>query len=188
VRALLVRFACTGVLYDIGVLKACLERNLRQITFLEAYHLTRRVLNVTVSCAGPHEMPRLLNYLTAPNVIIASAVAASCSAPGLFGGSELLSKDRRGVISEWSMQGTEWIDGSVENDLPMDRLAEQFNVNHFIVCQVGPARGGLDCDGLMYILMLHCTALHCIFLRSTPMSTPSSIGHRGHLLQGGLDG
>jgi predicted acylesterase/phospholipase RssA len=27
-------------------------------------------------------------------------------------------------------------DGSVESDLPMEQLAELFNVNHFIVCQV----------------------------------------------------
>jgi predicted acylesterase/phospholipase RssA len=31
-----------------------------------------------------------------------------------------------------------WIDGSVENDLPMLRLSELFNVNHFIVSQVNP--------------------------------------------------
>lgn len=31
-----------------------------------------------------------------------------------------------------------WIDGSVDNDLPMTRLAEMFNVNHFIVSQVNP--------------------------------------------------
>lgn len=31
-----------------------------------------------------------------------------------------------------------WIDGSVDNDLPMTRLAELFNINHFIVSQVNP--------------------------------------------------
>lgn len=31
-----------------------------------------------------------------------------------------------------------WIDGSVDNDIPMTRLAEMFNVNHFIVSQVNP--------------------------------------------------
>ena len=31
-----------------------------------------------------------------------------------------------------------WIDGSVDNDLPMTRLSEMFNVNHFIVSQVNP--------------------------------------------------
>jgi predicted acylesterase/phospholipase RssA len=36
------------------------------------------------------------------------------------------------------VEGEVWIDGSVENDLPTQRLAELFNVNHFIVCQVNP--------------------------------------------------
>jgi TAG lipase/steryl ester hydrolase/phospholipase A2/LPA acyltransferase len=31
-----------------------------------------------------------------------------------------------------------WVDGSVDNDLPMNRLAEMFCVNHFIVSQVNP--------------------------------------------------
>ncbi len=29
-----------------------------------------------------------------------------------------------------------WTDGSMESDLPMERLSEMFNVNHFIVSQV----------------------------------------------------
>ena len=31
-----------------------------------------------------------------------------------------------------------WIDGSVESDLPMKRISQLFNVNHFIVSQVNP--------------------------------------------------
>jgi TAG lipase/steryl ester hydrolase/phospholipase A2/LPA acyltransferase len=31
-----------------------------------------------------------------------------------------------------------WSDGSVESDLPMSRLSEMFNINHFIVSQVNP--------------------------------------------------
>ncbi len=37
-------------------------------TFLEAYERTGRVLNVTVSPADTNEPPRLLNYLTTPQV------------------------------------------------------------------------------------------------------------------------
>jgi TAG lipase/steryl ester hydrolase/phospholipase A2/LPA acyltransferase len=32
-----------------------------------------------------------------------------------------------------------WSDGSLENDLPMTRLSELFNVNHFIVSQGNPS-------------------------------------------------
>ena len=38
----------------------------------------------------------------------------------------------------WNPSPQRWIDGSVDNDLPMTRLAEMFNVNHFIVSQVNP--------------------------------------------------
>ncbi|RCI03603.1 hypothetical protein CU098_000701, partial [Rhizopus stolonifer] len=31
-----------------------------------------------------------------------------------------------------------YIDGSVENDLPMNKLSELFNVNHFTICQLNP--------------------------------------------------
>ena len=38
----------------------------------------------------------------------------------------------------WNPTPQRWIDGSVDNDIPMTRLAEMFNVNHFIVSQVNP--------------------------------------------------
>lgn len=38
----------------------------------------------------------------------------------------------------WNDLHKQYMDGSVENDLPMTRLSEMFNVNHFIVSQVNP--------------------------------------------------
>jgi TAG lipase/steryl ester hydrolase/phospholipase A2/LPA acyltransferase len=51
-----------------------------------------------------------------------------------------MAKDQRtGREVPWNPSPNEgWIDGSVDNDLPMTRLAEMFNVNHFIVSQVNP--------------------------------------------------
>src|SRR5436190_6929425 len=43
-----------------------------------------------------------------------------------------------GEIVQWNESPQRWIDGSVDNDLPMTRLSEMFNVNHFIVSQVNP--------------------------------------------------
>lgn len=43
-----------------------------------------------------------------------------------------------GEAVPWDSSPQRWIDGSVDNDLPMTRLAEMFNVNHFIVSQVNP--------------------------------------------------
>ena len=86
-----------------------------------------------------YELPRLLNYLTAPNVLIWSAIAASCSVPFIFSASEILAKDpKTGQPQPWNASPQRWIDGSVDNDLPMAKLSELFNVNHFIVSQVNP--------------------------------------------------
>ncbi|KAI6247073.1 Triacylglycerol lipase [Erysiphe necator] len=112
---------------------------LGDMTFQEAYNRTRRILNIFVSSASIYELPRLLNYITSPNVIIWSAVAASCSVPLVFAAATLLFKDPvTGEYAPWNLTPQKFIDGSVEGDVPMARLAEMFNVNHFIVCQVNP--------------------------------------------------
>ena len=123
-------------------------------------------------------MPRLLNYLTAPNVLIATACSASCASPGqthahffslcsvlsvcahfhlfffslslfsfsshfiiilfavLYEPTEISAKDHLGRVVRWAPSVHKWTDGSPHCDLPMARLAELFNVNHFIVSQV----------------------------------------------------
>lgn len=43
-----------------------------------------------------------------------------------------------GEAVPWHDFHKQYIDGSVEGDLPMTRLSEMFNVNHFIVSQVNP--------------------------------------------------
>lgn len=56
------------------------------------------MLNVAVSAADTNEPPRVLNYMTAPNVLVWSAVACSSAFPYLFKPQELLNKNERGVI------------------------------------------------------------------------------------------
>ena len=57
----------------------------------------------------------------------------------MFTAVPLLAKDpNTGEARPWNPSPQQWIDGSVDNDLPMTRLAEMFNVNHFIVSQVNP--------------------------------------------------
>lgn len=124
---------------DISNLTRVMRALLGDLTFQEAYNRTRRILNITVSSESVYELPRLLNYVTAPNVMIWSAVAASCSVPFVFTSGSLLVKDPfTGTHVPWNATPQRWIDGSVDNDLPMTRLAEMFNVNHFIVSQVNP--------------------------------------------------
>ncbi|KAF9910969.1 hypothetical protein EC991_005144 [Linnemannia zychae] len=138
VLARLIHFLKNGALFDAQVLKAALKENIGDVTFQEAYNRTRRILNVTVSTSATFEMPRLLNYLTAPNVLIWSAVATSCAAPFIYNSAPLMAKDKNGDEVQWNPSRYHWIDGSVDGDLPMNKLSELFNVNHFIVCQVNP--------------------------------------------------
>jgi TAG lipase/steryl ester hydrolase/phospholipase A2/LPA acyltransferase len=68
------RFLKYGALFDITHLMNVMRNLLGDITFQESYNRTRRILNITVSSASLYELPRLLNYVTAPNVMIWSAV------------------------------------------------------------------------------------------------------------------
>ncbi|KAL5119555.1 Lipase 5 [Pleosporales sp. CAS-2024a] len=130
----------TGGLFNIEHLKRVMQNILGNMTFREAHRRTGRVLNIPVSSSSHFELPRLLNFVTAPNVIIWSAVCTSCSVPLVYAESQLLSKNPKTNEEEpWDPNpNATWIDGSVDNDLPMTRLAEMFNVNHFIVSQVNP--------------------------------------------------
>ncbi|KKK22130.1 hypothetical protein P175DRAFT_0469683 [Aspergillus ochraceoroseus IBT 24754] len=133
------RFLKYGAFLDISNLAKVMRSWLGDITFQEAYNRTRRILNICVSSAGVYELPRLLNYITAPNVLIWSAVAVSCSVPIVFSPFTLMAKDPlTGDPVPWNDLHKQYIDGSVDGDLPMNRLAEMFNVNHFIVSQVNP--------------------------------------------------
>ncbi|KAI4126324.1 MAG: hypothetical protein LQ338_003801 [Usnochroma carphineum] len=133
------RFLKFGAMFDISHLTRVMKELLGEMTFQESYNRTRKILNICVSSASLYELPRLLNYITAPNVLIWSAVAASCSVPFVFSAATILAKDpKTGEAVPWNPSPQHWIDGSVDNDLPMTRLAEMFNVNHFIVSQVNP--------------------------------------------------
>lgn len=135
------RLLVKGSMFDIAHLIRVMQSFLGNMTFLEGYNRTRRILNICVSSASMYELPKLLNYVTSPHVMIWSAVAASCSVPLVFSPSSLSVKDpRTGEVSHWTggQDQQKWIDGSVDNDLPMQRLSEMFNVNHFIVSQVNP--------------------------------------------------
>lgn len=63
------RLYSQGSVFDTEILKECMRGNVGDFTFLEAYNRTRRVLNITVSSNSLYEMPKMLNYMTAPNVV-----------------------------------------------------------------------------------------------------------------------
>ncbi|KAL6010009.1 mitogen-activated protein kinase tyrosine protein phosphatase sdp1 [Asimina triloba] len=150
--AVIKRIMSKGAVHEMRQLQRLLRTLTSNLTFQEAYDMTGHILGITVCSPRKHEPPRCLNYLTAPHVVIWSAVTASCAFPGLFEAQELMVKDRSGELVPFHapfLEGPEevpgkdppvrrWRDGSLESDLPMMQLKELFNVNHFIVSQANP--------------------------------------------------
>ncbi|MDM8515730.1 DUF3336 domain-containing protein [Desulfobacterales bacterium HSG16] len=114
-----------------------IRANIGDFTFEEAFDRTGKILNIAVSPARARQKPRALNYLTAPQVLISSAVQASCSVPGLFPPATLLAKNRLGSTVRY-MPREKWVDGTIYNDLPMMELSRLHNVSHYIVSQTNP--------------------------------------------------
>ncbi|EGV62302.1 patatin-domain-containing protein, partial [Yamadazyma tenuis ATCC 10573] len=127
-----------GTVFEMGSLKKTIIGFVGDLTFREAYNRTGKILNITVSPASLHEQTRLLNYLTAPNCLIWSAVCASCSLPGFFPSTSIYEKNpRTNKIQKWNGDSSiKFVDGSVDNDLPIMKLSEMFNVDHIIAVQV----------------------------------------------------
>jgi predicted acylesterase/phospholipase RssA len=106
------------------------------LTFIEAYKRTGRVLNISISSDTQNAAPKLLNYITAPRVLLWSAISASSSVPFVFNYEDIYEKDEFGNIKTWNPLGSgNWVDGSVENDLPVSLLSAMFNVGHSITVQ-----------------------------------------------------
>ena len=126
-------------------------------TFAEAYHLTGRHVNISVSYSTKNKGSKshahhiLLNHITSPNVYIWSAITASCALPGLMKPQQLWAKpgnlnksgDENESDAEEDMvpyypNGIQWVDGSLQADIPTKLLQELFRVNYTIVSQVNP--------------------------------------------------
>lgn len=143
-RRLLPRYIDNKVLLDGDILAKALKDIIGDITFLEAYNKTGRILNISVtpqfvaSINASVELPQLLNYLTTPDVVIWSAAVASSAIPGVFAPQPLLKKTTSGKLVSYGVDEAKWADGSLECDLPISRIRELFDVNHFIVSQVNP--------------------------------------------------
>lgn len=69
---------------DVNELKAGVREFSGDLTFKEIHDKFKWNLNITVTDSRKRDESRLLNYLTAPNVVIWSAAAASCSIPMFF--------------------------------------------------------------------------------------------------------
>ena len=126
------------LMQDTEYFRECVRINVGDFTFQEAFDRTGRILNITVTPKNSSDPPRLLNYLTAPHVLVWSAAVASSSLPGVFEANKLMVRDADGTERFESAEPTRFSDGSMEQDLPMQQLSEMFNVNHFIISQANP--------------------------------------------------
>ena len=111
----------------------CCKTNIGAFTFQEAFDRTGRILNIIVSPQNRSDPPRLLNYLTAPHVLVWSAVVASSSLPGVFESNKLLCKDADGTERYETATTASFIDGSMEADLPMQQLSGKYNIDQVFV-------------------------------------------------------
>ncbi|MDZ3832276.1 MAG: DUF3336 domain-containing protein [Sphingopyxis sp.] len=107
------------------------------LTFQQAYEISGRHLNVSVAPAEKHQNGRLLNAITAPNVLIREAVLASCAVPGVFPPVMLMARGEDGARVPYQPD-RRWVDGSVTHDIPTKRLERLYGVNHHIVSQANP--------------------------------------------------
>lgn len=118
-------------------LESIVNNIIPNITFQEAYERTGRKINISVAPRGVLQKSRLLNAVASPNVLIRSALMASCAIPGIFPPVTLLAKNKNGRIQAY-LPSRKWVDGSMSNDLPSKRLARMYGVNHFIVSLTNP--------------------------------------------------
>src|SRR5699024_4584521 len=118
-------------------LEACLEENIPDLTFEQAYRKTGREINITVSPYERNQQSRLLNWRTSPNVLIRKAALASCAIPGIYPPVNLWAKNIDDERVPY-IPGRKFVDGSIQDDLPIRRLSRLFGVNHSIVSQTNP--------------------------------------------------
>ncbi|VVT47123.1 uncharacterized protein SAPINGB_P001554 [Magnusiomyces paraingens] len=135
---------------------------LGQTTFEEAHARSGRALNIALA-PSTHAVPRLLNYLSAPTVTVASAVAASLGPSGPLATPDspphLYCKDHAGNITEYAAlflpkdapkptytraslteddDNDSWSVPSRSRDSPYTRMTELFNVNNLLVSIAPP--------------------------------------------------
>lgn len=103
-RRKLVRFLKYGHIFDIHILESWTRQLLGDITFREAYTKSGgRILNIPVWSKRRSEVPVLLNWMTAPDVLVWSAACAACAVPGLYEEVVLMVKDPvTGQATPWN--------------------------------------------------------------------------------------
>ena len=127
------RFYTTGALFDNEI---WFQKLMKQITngpttFLEAFKKTGRMLNISIVTHEKFPATKVLNYISSPDVIIASAVLASSAIPGILSPATLYIKRNNQIIPYFDL-GKAFRDGSLKTDIPTT------NSTYHIVSQTNP--------------------------------------------------
>ncbi|MGE8542389.1 MAG: DUF3336 domain-containing protein [Acinetobacter sp.] len=126
-----------GGLADVQYLKTFLRENLGDVTFAEAQKNSGLNINIAVAPYDASQDARIMNAYTSPDLLVWSAVLASCAVPILFPPVKLTSKRYDGQYTPY-MASTRWVDGSVRSDFPQEKMARLYNINYTIASQVNP--------------------------------------------------
>ena len=138
------RFFNYGLVLEPRVLEECVRANVGDMTFEEAFNHTKRVLNITISVTESG-VPSLLNYVTAPNVLIWSAALVSNAVDLRKSPVGLLCKRPDGSIGPWDIVPKTYrplkngrATPGMDRRTPLARIAQMHNVNHYIISQARP--------------------------------------------------
>ncbi|KAI5955141.1 TGL3 [Candida jiufengensis] len=143
-----------GYSQDILLFLKFVRDTIGDVTFEEAYMKTGKILNIVIHPTN-RSVPSLLNYITAPNVIIWTAIYASIGTGVLSDDIALYVKDFNNEIvlqtpdidvkflkpQDVSYQ-TSYFQSNISNNIqhqsPYTKLTELFNVNHFVISLARP--------------------------------------------------
>jgi predicted acylesterase/phospholipase RssA len=105
----------TGALLDADFFREEARWFTKDMTFLEAYQRTGRILNISVMSTEVHSKFKVLNYINTPDVTIASAVVASSSVPGVLPPCELYIKKRMAIANAPYQTRSRTLSGSLSS-------------------------------------------------------------------------
>lgn len=118
----------------------------KDLTFEEAFQNTGKVLSIVIHPTDK-SCPNLLNYVTAPNILISSAINCSLGSGVIAEDTELLCRNLDNEIESFlsveKAKMTKFLapeNATIADDgeSPYTRLTELFNVNNFIVSLARP--------------------------------------------------
>jgi len=126
-----------GSLFDPTELENSIIRLFDLMTFQEAYLKTGIEINISISPLDQNVRPRLLNHISARNVIISTAVKASAALPYAYPPVQLYAVTPEKNIRPY-IANRKFVDGSIALDIPIKQLSRIYGVNHTIVSQTNP--------------------------------------------------